>query len=111
MGARKDSLRLPTRTPAYVDREVGAAELRISPDTWDKWVAEGRLPKPSPGFPTTTPRWRWADVDAALSGAKLVNSSSVETMSEEDTMKRYYAAAELYRNAPKKGRRRDLAAS
>jgi hypothetical protein len=56
------------RPPAYVDRETGAAELRISPETWDKWVAEGRLPAAAPGFPETTPRWRWEDVDRKLAG-------------------------------------------
>lgn len=56
------------RTPAYVDRETGAAELRISADTWDQWVKEGRLPRPAPGFPESTPRWRWADVDRSLNG-------------------------------------------
>lgn len=56
------------RTPAYVDRETGAAELRVSPGTWDDWVKEGRLPKPAPGFPASTPRWRWEDVDRRLSG-------------------------------------------
>jgi hypothetical protein len=59
---------LPARTPAYVDRETGAAELRISPETWDKWVTDGVLPKPAPGFPASSPRWRWADVDRKLAG-------------------------------------------
>jgi hypothetical protein len=31
--ARKAVLTLPVRTPAYVSREVGAAELGISPET------------------------------------------------------------------------------
>jgi hypothetical protein len=65
---RKDDLRLPPRTPAFVDREVGAAELRISPETWDKWVKQGILPAPAPGFPAGSPRWRWADVDRKLVG-------------------------------------------
>jgi hypothetical protein len=56
------------RPPAYVSREVGAAEVCISPSTWDRWVAEGKLPAPSPEFPADSPRWRWADVDRKLSG-------------------------------------------
>ncbi len=56
------------RTPAYVGRETGAAELQISADTWDQWVKEGRLPPPCPSFPPGTPRWRWKDVDESLSG-------------------------------------------
>lgn len=56
------------RTPRYVDRETGAAELRISPDTWDQWVKTGRLPPPAPGFPVESPRWRWEDVDRKLAG-------------------------------------------
>lgn len=60
------------RTPAYVDRETGAAELLISPDTWDQWVKEGHLPAPCDTFPTGTPRWRWEDVDRKLSGKAAV---------------------------------------
>lgn len=71
MTARKDDIPPPRgdRPPAYVDRVTGAAELRISPDTWDEWVGAGILPKPHPlGITGTTPRWRWADVDRKLSG-------------------------------------------
>jgi hypothetical protein len=70
MTTAKARTRLPTRTPAYVDRETGAAELMISPGTWDQWVAEGRLPPPAPGFPHGAPRWRWEDVDMRLAGKK-----------------------------------------
>lgn len=68
MTERKDALRLPPRTPAFVDREVGAAELRISPETWDRWVKDGVLPAPAPGFPVGSPRWRWVDIDNKLTG-------------------------------------------
>lgn len=73
MTVRKtDNLLRGDRTPAYVGRETGAAELQISPDTWDQWVKEGRLPKPCDAFPIGTPRWRWADVDRRLSGGTEV---------------------------------------
>jgi hypothetical protein len=49
-----------------VSREVGAAELIISPETWDRWVDEGILPSPAPGFPPSTPRWKWAEVELKL---------------------------------------------
>ena len=68
MTKRKDEIGLSARVRAYVSRESGAAELEISPDTWDAWVREGRLPPPAPGFPASTPRWRWEDVDLCLSG-------------------------------------------
>jgi hypothetical protein len=69
MTARKaHNLLRGDRTPAYVDRETGAAELVISPDTWDLWVKEARLPPPCEAFPAGTPRWRWEDVDRKLSG-------------------------------------------
>jgi hypothetical protein len=67
---KTDNLLRGDRTPAYVGRETGAAELQISPDTWDQWVKEGRLPAPCDSFPTGTPRWRWEDVDHKLSGTK-----------------------------------------
>ena len=34
------------RLTAYVTREEGAAELRISPSTWDELVDSGQIPKP-----------------------------------------------------------------
>lgn len=73
MTTRKaDNLLHGDRTPAYVGRETGAAELQISPDTWDQWVKDGRLPAPSDAFPTGTPRWRWEDIDRKLSGRTVV---------------------------------------
>lgn len=70
MSPRKRDLFLPARTTAYVSRETGAAELQISPETWDKWVDLEILPAPAEGFPESTPRWRWADVDAKLARKK-----------------------------------------
>ena len=67
MTKRKAENRLD-RTPRYVSRETGAAELDISPQTWDRWVKEGRLPPPAPGGSPDSPRWRWKDVDAKLMG-------------------------------------------
>jgi hypothetical protein len=76
MTARKaENLLLGHRTPAYVGRETGAAELQISPDTWDKWVKDGVLPPPCGTFPEGTPRWRWEDVDRRLSGQKAPTST------------------------------------
>jgi hypothetical protein len=68
MTPRKSDLPLPARTPAFVSRELGAAELVVSPETWDRWVRDGILPAPAPGFPASTPRWRWLDVDRKLAG-------------------------------------------
>ena len=56
---KADNLLRGDRTPAYVNRETGAAELQISPDTWDHWVKEGTLPPAYDTFPTGSPRWRW----------------------------------------------------
>jgi hypothetical protein len=68
MTSRKDDMRpRGDRPPAYVDRETGAAELGISPATWDKWVEGGLIPAPNTrGIAGTMPRW--ADVDRKLSG-------------------------------------------
>jgi hypothetical protein len=70
MTTRKSELALPSRTPAFVSREVGAAELGISPETWDRWVEDGILPPAASGFPDSTPRWRWVDVDRKLAGTR-----------------------------------------
>jgi hypothetical protein len=87
MTARKASLTLPGRTPAYVSREVGAAELQISPETWARWVEDGILPPVAPGFPPSTPRSKWADVDRKLSAP-----------AEESTVDPFMAGAERLRN-------------
>lgn len=79
-GRKSDNLLRGDRTPAYVGRETGAAELQISPDTWDKWVKEGVLPPPCPALPAGTPRWRWADVDRVLSGQPVIGSTVAQAM-------------------------------
>lgn len=76
MTARKDETTLG-RTPAFVSRDIGAAELCISPATWDLWVKEGILPPPCDlGISGTTPRWDWLDVREALSQRKRAASES-----------------------------------
>ncbi|MFY9838889.1 MAG: hypothetical protein WAK55_20915, partial [Xanthobacteraceae bacterium] len=52
---------------AYVTREQGAAELQISPSTWDDFVACGLLPQPR-RLGGSILRWRWDDVDKAIRG-------------------------------------------
>lgn len=67
MTKRRDATTLP-HVPAYVSREIGAAEICVSPATWDEWVKAGIIPQPCDlGISGTTPRWRWVDVDDALS--------------------------------------------
>jgi predicted DNA-binding transcriptional regulator AlpA len=67
MTARKSDIALPPRLTAYVTREEGAAELRISPSTWDEMVDCGQIPRPIRiGKMGTIKRWRWADVDSRL---------------------------------------------
>jgi predicted DNA-binding transcriptional regulator AlpA len=67
MTTRKSDIALPPRLTAYVTREEGAAELRVSPSTWDEMVACGQLPKPiRVGRMGTILRWRWDDVDKKL---------------------------------------------
>ena len=66
MTSRKSDLPLPIRTPTYVSREVGAAELCISPETWDAMVARGELPPPDYKIGGVMPRWKWNCVEAWL---------------------------------------------
>jgi predicted DNA-binding transcriptional regulator AlpA len=69
MTTRKADIPLTSRLTAYVTREEGAAELRVSPSTWDEMVECGQLPKPIRlGRSGTILRWRWADVDRSLRG-------------------------------------------
>jgi hypothetical protein len=73
---KSDNLLRGDRTPSYVDRETGAAELLISPDTWDQWVKDGRLPPACDKFPAGTPRWRWEDVDLKLAGRQTAATNA-----------------------------------
>ena len=67
MTRRKSDIALPPRLTAYVTREEGAAELQVSPSTWDEMVDCGQLPKPiRMGRMETILRWRWEDVDKKL---------------------------------------------
>ena len=45
MATRKTDIALSPRLTAYITREEGAAELRVSPSTWDEMVECGQLPK------------------------------------------------------------------
>jgi predicted DNA-binding transcriptional regulator AlpA len=69
MTARKTSIPLNSRLTAYVSREQGAAELQVSPSTWDEMVDIGQIPKPIRlGRTGSILRWRWNDVDSKLRG-------------------------------------------
>jgi predicted DNA-binding transcriptional regulator AlpA len=69
MTIRKSEIALASRLTAYVTREEGAAELRVSPSTWDEMVDCGQLPKPHRlGRMESILRWRWANVDSRLRG-------------------------------------------
>lgn len=105
MTKRKSELRLPARTPAYVCQEVGAAELGISPQTWNEWVRQGVLPPPHPGFPRGTRRWSWQEVQAHLAG-----QSPIAIKPAIATVEDFVARAAGFRFAKKKGRVRALAA-
>jgi hypothetical protein len=72
MTPKKNWALLPPRTPAFVDRKIGALELQISEATWDRYVERGIIPPPAPGLPPDTPRWRWEDVDNKLAGKVAV---------------------------------------
>ena len=97
MTVRKSDVKLPQRTPAYVSREIGAAEVGISPETWDRWVHQGVLPAPAAGFPGSTPRWRWADIERKLQG---------KSQNDADA---FVNSAGAFRNGAKKVRRHSVA--
>ena len=64
MTTRKADIRLTSRPTAYVTREEGAAELRVSPSTWDDMEERGQLPEAYHIGPNKDlKRWRWIEVD------------------------------------------------
>jgi hypothetical protein len=69
MTTRKDKLGLTSRLTAFVTREDGAAELRISPSTWDDMVKHKQLPQPYLIGPNhDIRRWRWIEVEQKIIG-------------------------------------------
>jgi predicted DNA-binding transcriptional regulator AlpA len=96
MTKRRADIVLSPRLTAYVTREEGAAELRVSPSTWDEMVECGQLPRPvRMGKMGTIKRWRWSDVDASL---RNDDAASPEP---------YFRGVG---NGPAKDRKRDVAA-
>jgi hypothetical protein len=73
MTARKADVRLNLRVTTFVGRESGAAELQVSPSTWDEMEARGQLPKPYLVGPNhDLKRWRWCEVEAKIVGVDRV---------------------------------------
>ena len=69
MTVRKYDIPLNSRLTAFVSRETGAAELQVSPSTWDAMEESGQLPKPHFLGPNKDiKRWRWADVEKRIVG-------------------------------------------
>jgi hypothetical protein len=60
---RKADIQLGSRLTAFVTRESGAAELQISPSTWDDMEERGLLPAPYFVGPNhDLKRWLFAEV-------------------------------------------------
>jgi predicted DNA-binding transcriptional regulator AlpA len=96
MTKRRADIVLSPRLTAYVTREEGAAELRVSPSTWDEMVECGQLPRPvRMGKMGTIKRWRWADIDSSLRN------------DDADSPEPYFRRVG---NGPAKDRKRDVAA-
>jgi len=95
MTARKSDIALTSRLTAYVSREQGAAELQISPSTWDDLVRRKMLPRPRSIGGLL--RWRWADVDAEIC------KDDAATLNQESFFRERA-------NGPEKDRKRNAAA-
>ena len=73
MTTRKSNIPLTYHLTAYVTREEGAAELRVSPSTWDEMVECGQIPPcrvasagPAISCAGAGPTWTIALVAASL---------------------------------------------
>jgi hypothetical protein len=79
MTTRKADIRLTTRLTAFVTREEGAAELRVSPSTWDEMGERGQLPKPYMVGPNQDlPRWLWREVEDHIAAKHRDNAKEAE---------------------------------
>ena len=63
-----------TESPVFVCRDTAARRLEISVDTFDVWVKEGFIPKPTIDKGQIK-RWHWPTIEARL---------SIETAAEVD---------------------------
>jgi hypothetical protein len=69
MTTRKADIRLNSRLTAFVSRESGAAELQVSPSTWDAMEECGQLPTPYLLGPNKDiKRWLWVEVVKRIVG-------------------------------------------
>lgn len=94
------------RPPCYVDRESGAAELCVAPETWDALVVTGELPPATVHLRSRMPRWRWADVDAWLSGRRpSVDSELRDASNDASVAISPFAAAVMHGQKAQGGRR------
>jgi hypothetical protein len=55
---------------------TAARQLDISESTFGIWVRDGLLPGPEPGFPASNRRWRWATIEAWVSGNRNVKPAT-----------------------------------
>ena len=75
----KREAELPARIPIFVSRGTGAAALDMSPATWDTYVREGKLPKPTI-WAGKNPRWLWSEIMLFLTGQSIDHApQAVET--------------------------------
>jgi predicted DNA-binding transcriptional regulator AlpA len=69
MTARKSDIPLNSRLTAFVSAATGAAELQVSPSTWDEMEKCGQLPKPYLLGPNADiKRWYWPEVVKRIVG-------------------------------------------
>jgi hypothetical protein len=79
MTVRKCDIPLNSRLTAFVSRETGAAELQVSPSTWDEMEKCGQLPKPHfLGANKDIKRWLWAEVVARIVGEEIAGEQQSE---------------------------------
>jgi hypothetical protein len=79
MTVRKSDIPLNSRLTAFVSRETGAAELQVSPSTWDAMEECGQLPKPYLLGPNKDiKRWLWADVVKRIVGEEITGDQQPE---------------------------------
>jgi hypothetical protein len=72
---RKTDIRLNSRVTTFVSRESGAAELQVSPSTWDEMERRGQLPKPYLIGPNKDiKRWWWDEVVRTIVGERIAGA-------------------------------------
>lgn len=89
--------------PRWLDAEAAAAYISVRPDTLQRLVRQGRIPRPEYPLGPRTPRWDRAALDAVFEGGtastdpKVASQAVVQKIIEAGRARRSQGAGRRHR--------------